>query len=412
MGDRLTLAHRLLRDHPTKAVELLMDYLKDANIKAETEQFIGQNPPQRNLETESDHLHEILPAPSHHRNSSAQQASGRHHMQRMRNSIQTPSASAGSNKSFASGLAAAGMEKITILTCDDDSADQVVIAMYGSGKHNLIGDDVAYGGRGLSANQYRLDESMLVPTPSGSARVTTAVDLTWRNPGRNKGKTKMGTFYVVPENLLESDVVLASDESMERQFPSGRYLRGFVSGDEFHQAVPPPAPMPPYQPQYQPPSPEIQRAFGRVGAIHELQRMRGSEPPAQAAPSAPVNHSQQGSAPIPITSQGNPSDELEIEGYWGRMPISMSVDISSSGEQFFQAFQCMAIDRKRGDNFDRQRVAMLLRADEEGPEEEAYRVSLDQGTLEKRWKMIVKWIRKNKNSEEPHLYATVEIADG
>jgi len=222
MGDRLTLAHRLLRDHPTKAVELLMDYLRDANIKAETEQFIGQNTPQRNLETESDHLREILPAPSHHRTSSAQQASGRHHMQRMRNSIQTPSASAGSNKSFASGLAAAGMEKITVLSCDDDSADQVVIAMYGSGKHNLIGDDVAYGGRGLSANQYRLDESMLVPTPSGPARVTTAVDLTWRNPGRNKGKTKMGTFYVVPENLLDSDVVLASDESMERQFSSGQ----------------------------------------------------------------------------------------------------------------------------------------------------------------------------------------------
>ena len=143
-------------------------------------------------------------------------------MQRMKNSIQTPSASAGSNKSFASGLAAAGMEKITVLSCDDDSTDQVVIAMYGSGRHNLIGDDVAYGGRGLSANRYTLDESILVPTPSGPARPTTAVDLTWRNPGRNKGKTRNGTFYIVSGSLLESDVVLASDDSVERQFPSGQ----------------------------------------------------------------------------------------------------------------------------------------------------------------------------------------------
>jgi len=204
------------------ATQLLMDYLKDERIKAETEQYIGQNPPQRNLDTESDHLHEILPAPSHHRNPSAQQGSARHHIQRMKNNIQTPSASAGSNKSYASGLAAAGMEKITILSCDDDGADQVVIAMYGLGKHNLIGDDVAFGGRGLSAHHYRLDESMLVPTPSGPARPTTAVDLTWRNPGRNKGKTRNGTFYIVPGGLLESDVVLASDESVERQFPSGQ----------------------------------------------------------------------------------------------------------------------------------------------------------------------------------------------
>ena len=55
---------------------------------------------------------------------------------------------------------------------------------------------------------------------------------------------------------------------------------------------------------------------------------------------------------------------------------------------------------------------MLLRADEDVPEEEAYYLRLDQGELEKRWKMAVKWIRKNKSPEEPHLFATVEIADG
>ena len=94
------------------------------------------------------------------------------------------------------------------------------------------------------------------------------------------------------------------------------------------------------------------------------------------------------------------------------MPISMSFDLGGSGEQFFQAFQRWATQRKRGDNLDRQRLTMLLRSDEDVPEEEAYYIALDQSELEKRWRMAVKWIRKNKSSEEPHLYATVEITDG
>ncbi|KAI4911384.1 uncharacterized protein J4E92_010197 [Alternaria infectoria] len=424
MGNTYDLVQQLLRDHPSKAAELLMIYLQDEEKCAAAERYIGQHQPQRLPEAPSGQQYEALPPRAHHRNSSLQQASARHNIQNARHIMQTPPTSAGSVKSATSGLAAAGMEKISFLSCDDDGADQPVIARRAPGRYNLIGDGVAYG-RGLSAGQFEVDESILVHTSAGAAKwvaVKAAVNLTWRR--RNEFKTNMDTFYVVSARLLDSDVVLGSEESMERQFPSevqeahspqGRYPPGFVTVDEYDQAVPPQAPtapIHPYQHQYQPPSPEVQRAFGRVGAMHEVQRMRGSEPPAQVAPSAPANYSPQSDAPIPIPSQGDPSDELEIEGYWGRMPISMSVDISGSGEQFFQAFQCMAIDRKRGDNLDRQRLAVWLRADEDGPEDEAYYVSLDQGALEKRWKMVVRWIRKNKNSEEPHLYATVEIADG
>jgi hypothetical protein len=223
MGDRLTLAQRLLKDHPHKAVELLMDYLKDGGIQAETERYIGQNPPQRNLEMAFEYQHGALSPRSHHRNSSAQQGSARHNIQIMRNSDQTPPTSASSNKSYASGLAAAGMEKITFLSCDDDSADQPVIARRTPGKYNLIGDAVAYSGRGLSAGQFEVDESILVHTSSGAARpvsVKAAVNLTWRS--RNTFKTNMGTFYIVSASLLDSDVVLGSDESVERQFPSGQ----------------------------------------------------------------------------------------------------------------------------------------------------------------------------------------------
>jgi hypothetical protein len=100
-----------------------------------------------------------------------------------------------------------------------------------------------------------------------------------------------------------------------------------------------------------------------------------------------------------------------MDGLWGRMPISMSFDPGGSGEEFFQAFQRWATQRKRGENLDRQRLTMLLRANEDVPEEEAYFLSLDEGELEKLWKTAARWIRKNKSSEAPHLYATVEMAE-
>ncbi|KAI4606899.1 hypothetical protein J4E80_009978 [Alternaria sp. BMP 0032] len=221
MGDRLTLAQRLLRDHPAKAIELLMDYLKDGKIKADTEQYIGQNTAQPMLETELNHHRGSMPPPAHHHHSSIQ-GSVRPNIQDTRHSIQTPPTSAGSVKSHTSGLAAAGMEKISFLSCDDDSADQAVIAKRAPGKYNLISEAVAYG-RGLSAGQFEVDESIPVHTSSGGPRwvnVKHAVNLTWRRP--SEYKTNMDTFHVVSGKYLDSDVVLGSDESMERQFPSGQ----------------------------------------------------------------------------------------------------------------------------------------------------------------------------------------------
>jgi len=199
-----------------------MIYLQDEVICAATERYIGQHPPQRISNAPSGQQYESPTLRGHHRNSSLQQASVRHDAQSARHSMQTPPTSAGSVKSHTSGLAASGMEKISFLSCDDDGADQPVIARRAPGRYNLIGDGVAYG-RGLSTGQFEVDESILVHTSSGAAKwvaVKAAVNLTWRR--RNEFKTNMDTFYVVSARLLDSDVVLGSEESMERQFPSGQ----------------------------------------------------------------------------------------------------------------------------------------------------------------------------------------------
>lgn len=222
MGNRYDLVQQLLRDHPSKAAELLMVYLQDEGICAATERYIGQHPPQRVPGTAFGQQYEGLTPRAHHRNSSIQQSSARHDIQSARHSMQTPPTSAGSVKSHASGLAAAGMEKISFLSCDDDGVDQAVIARRVPGKYNLIGDAVAYG-RGLSDGQFEVDASIPVHTSSGAptwVTAKTAVNLTWRR--RNEFKTNMDTFYVVSARSLDSDVVLGSDESMERQFPSGQ----------------------------------------------------------------------------------------------------------------------------------------------------------------------------------------------
>ena len=223
MGNTYDLVQQLLKDHPSKAAELLMIYLQDEEICAATERYIGQHPlPQRVPDAQVRQQYEALAQRAHHRNSSLQQASARHNVQSARHVMQTPPTSAGSVKSATSGLAAAGMEKISFLSCDDDGTDQPVIARRAPGRYNLIGDGVAYG-RGLSTGQFEVDESILVHTSSGAAKwvvVKAAVNLTWRR--RNEFKTNMDTFYVVSARLLDSDVVLGSEESMERQFPSGQ----------------------------------------------------------------------------------------------------------------------------------------------------------------------------------------------
>jgi hypothetical protein len=223
MGDRYTLAHKLLDQYPSKAVELLMDHLRDDGIRAATERYIGQTEP---TPARHDAALEQRPGSSsaHIRrpSSSLPQRMTRQNMPDGRHTLHTPSNSAGSVKSHASSLAAAaGMERIYLMS-DDESDDQPVTSIRAPGRYNLIGDQVVYD-RGFGASQVGVEESVSVQHQSGKQRLVTAkraVNITWRR--RNELRSRLNTFYVVPADMLDSDVLLASDEYVEHESPSGQ----------------------------------------------------------------------------------------------------------------------------------------------------------------------------------------------
>lgn len=222
MGDRLTLARKLLDNYHSKALELLMDYLQDKEIRAATEQYIGQHDPSPvRLDMPLAQQSEPSGTRSHHLDSSLLHKSTRKSIPDARYGLPTPSNSAGSVKSHSSSLAAAGLERIYLISCDDDGADRPVLAKSAPGRHNLIRDKVAYG-RGLGASPDPVDEMVLVHLPSGGQRyerVKAAVNLTWRR--RNEFTTNVDVFYVVSATLFDSDVILGSEVSLESRVSLG-----------------------------------------------------------------------------------------------------------------------------------------------------------------------------------------------
>jgi len=222
MADRVTLAERLLNNYRSKALELLVDYLQNNEIRTATEQYMGQhNPSPVGLGAAFEQQPKSLRTHSYHADSSLSQGMTRQSISDARHGLHTPSTSTESVKSHASSLVAAGLERIYLIS-SDDSADQPVISRTAPVKHNLIGDRAVYR-RGLSASIDPVDELVFVPLPSGGQRedrVKKAVNLTWRR--RKEFTTNVSTFYIVSARLLDSDVILGSDGSLEHQFPLGQ----------------------------------------------------------------------------------------------------------------------------------------------------------------------------------------------
>lgn len=148
-----------------------------------------------------------------------------------------------------------------------------------------------------------------------------------------------------------------------------------------------------------------------MSAMQEAQRMRGSGPPAQAAGSAPADHGQPNHASLPIVGPAATGEQLQVKGYWGTTPISISFNPEESGEQFFQAFLRWAKRRGRGGEVDRSRIMLWLKANKEMSDDAAQDVSLELDELEDLWATTVAWIHENKSAQAPHLYATVQMIE-
>ncbi|CAG5142324.1 uncharacterized protein ALTATR162_LOCUS1129 [Alternaria atra] len=345
-----------------------------------------------------------------------------------RHALHTPSNSAGSVKSHASSLAAAaGMERIYLMS-DDESEDQPVTSIRGPGKYNLIGDQVVFD-RGFGASQVGVEELIPVQHQSGKQRLVTvkrAVNITWRR--RNELRSRLNTFYVVPADMLDSDVLLASDEysapnkadtsvtikdAREAHPPQGRYAQGFGRVEEIDPTMPPHMPTAQTYPSQQfRPSPNIQRAYDSTHATRDSQR----EP--VAGSSAPAAHSRHRDHPQPTDTttfqvpQAPSSSQIQVTGLWDNTPIKMTFDPDASGEAFYQAFHQWAVRRERDGDLERQRMTLFIKASKSTSEKEAFDLCLEEGELEELWETAVEYIQDNKRSKAPHLYVTVKMDAG
>ncbi|OAK96944.1 hypothetical protein IQ06DRAFT_48559 [Phaeosphaeriaceae sp. SRC1lsM3a] len=405
MSDRVTLAQRLLDGYCSKALELLVDYLQDKEVRAETERYIGQNDP----------------SPSRLDSTTEQPRTIRQSIPNASHGLHTPSTSAGSTKSHASSLATAGVEKIYLLASDTDDQDWPVTSRSVTIKHNLIGDRVVHS-RGLDANVDLVDE--LVHLPHGGQRLvrtTKCVRLTWRR--RNEFTTNVDTFYIVSAKLLESDVIMSSDGWLEHQLPSdieeahspqGRFQRkGLVLMEERDPAIPPRAPTAPIHPDQLPDlTSHVQRVYERAQDLRDTQRMHEADRVFPAAQSRPIDHGQPSHMATPVAAEEPTKGQLQVTGLWDKTPIKFLIDLDASGEAFYQAFLQWASRRKRDGEVQRDRMTVYLRTNKQTPENEAYELSLKQSELEELWQAAVDWIQENKSVKAPNLYATIELEPG
>lgn len=195
-----------------------MTCLQNKDIRTETEQFMGQR---SSSPVRHDAPVKQQPRSRRQRRDSSQiQRTARQNIPNARHDLGTPPNSTGSVTSYTSSAATAGVERIYLMFSDNDVEDRPVMSRSVPGKHNLIGDSLAFSD-GFVARKFPVDESVFVPLSSGGQRrekVTVGVTVSWHR--YKELKTKSGTFYVVSSNLLDCDVILGFEGS--HHFPSGQ----------------------------------------------------------------------------------------------------------------------------------------------------------------------------------------------
>ncbi|CAN9228686.1 unnamed protein product [Alternaria alternata] len=150
------------------------------------------------------------------------------------------------------------------------------------------------------------------------------------------------------------------------------------------------------------PSPAIQRIFEPVQAMRDNQTMHTVDPSASGAHPKPVDRDQRTHTTAPLATQEGSSTQLWVIGLWDKTPIKMAFDPSDTGEAFYQAFHQWAVRRKRGGDFDRQRMTLFLKANKNMPDEEAYDLGLGVSELEQFWKDAMEWAMRMVN-EKSHI---------
>jgi hypothetical protein len=228
----------------------------------------------------------------------------------------------------------------------------------------------------------------------------------------NTNYPQVSLLRSVEAALKHADPSATRKDIEETHSPQARYQRPFGRVDD-HDAAPllHAHTMPTHAYQQSPiPSPAIQRIFEPVQAMRDNQTMHTVDPSASGAHPKPVDRDQRTHTTAPLATQEGSSSQLWVIGLWDKTPIKMAFDPSDTGEAFYQAFHQWAVRRKRGGDFDRQRMTLFLKANKNMPDEEAYDLGLGVSELEQFWKDAMEWVQEN--TAPPQIYATVEMTAG
>lgn len=271
--------------------------------------------------------------------------------------------------------------------------------------------------------------------------VSYSIELTWLRSGADM--THKTTFHVVVSNLLDIDVLLGEGETGEYSSGSQPNNLPQTSRDFSHVSrgssgnIPGYAQTPPvpswhrsatctttddsstttvqHQPSqhYQQPPPFLQPIFNQYKSPQHSSPIIKHPP----RPTTQIDTSRSAQTPAVLaasthqTSDPNaPISRIRLFLEWGRTPILLWLDLCASGDAFFQAFQKLALQRKR--TLDRAETVLYLRQNKDGVDDEEYPLSLDEEELDADWGSTVAWLMENRRDKPPHIHGRVEVGEG
>jgi N6-adenosine-specific RNA methylase IME4 len=100
-----------------------------------------------------------------------------------------------------------------------------------------------------------------------------------------------------------------------------------------------------------------------------------------------------------------------VQFTWDKVSANGSIDLDASGETFYNTIQHVFRRRLKG-NPERSVLSILFTTEKGSEEAIMLSVSLDESTLESDWESVVDWMKDNRRTKPPHLYAIVELENG
>jgi hypothetical protein len=140
-----------------------------------------------------------------------------------------------------------------------------------------------------------------------------------------------------------------------------------------------------------------QRGSGSNPSNNVQSHQSHSSSTSNPAPSAP---------PVFTNSQ---SDRIRLDCQVGTKELGIWLDLDDHADAFLANID--AAFKKRRLTFVQTNTTILLKADLNISDEEAYHLILDEEELEPDWAKTLRWLRAKRNATLPHIFGTIQIGN-